>query len=515
MNIDEQEKARSILPRWRNFRTTLALGELIPAGSPPITEDRRSIIHLRPNLLDWELNRSLPFATDLIGAALELGISEGIEDAVAFILDASSKSTELQKRIARFASGNRSVPLVKDLQIDLDSSKLIHQSQENIRRLRADLRRSLRNPIKLVELSRQFVILGHLEKAIRTMDIAVSLGPSNRFVVRSAVRLYVHSGQFDKAHWVVRRAENLRSDPWLLAAEIAVASLRDLTSRNLKIGKEIFSDANFSPFELSELGSAIATVELNNANAKRSRKTFRKALKQPTDNSLAQVEWAKRKMNFEIDTQEFDVPLNYEAPAWDSYLNGDLAAAIGYGKNWILDQPFSPSPAIFTGMTAALSEDYRTALDVLAFGLAANPDHVTLRNNLAFALASDNSPELAQVELNKINRLKLSPTEQIVVTATEGLIKFRRGHVAEGRACYWKAIKIATDNKEGGYAMRALLFLAREEIEAKTELAERAFESATEVSGNFSPNTELRTMISRLDRRLKESKPEEPKTRRK
>lgn len=509
MDLDIEEKRRNVIPRWRDFKTTLALGEL-RSSLRPDSRDAAVEGNLNEQIIDWQNNKSLAFATDLVGSGLVLGIRDEVEEAADFILAEESQATNLQKRIANQAKDPYlCVKLSISEEINPDSSdEIIDHSKEQVRKYRAQLRNAPRDPVKLVELSREYAILGSLKKAIRMMDIAVILAPANRYVLRSAARLFVHAGEIDKAHYVLKRAPSLRLDPWLLAAEIAVASMEDHTSDNVRTGIRKMDDANYSPLDVSELASAIATLEMKNANYKAARKLFKQALSKPTENSIAQAEWASRSMqNLKVEVLEFDVPRKYEALAWSHFKQGEFNRAFSEGKNWIRDQPFAVSPVLFTGLVATLMENFEAGEAIYQFGLDANPENVMLRNNLAFALASDNKPDLAESEIQRIDRTSLTTQERIVLTATEGLIRFRSGFPDEGRALYRRAINMAQENQEPGYALRALLFLAREEIHTRTQFAAQTLEKAEKEAKSFHLTQEVKVLFQRL-RTLVESDPE-------
>lgn len=520
MDLEPADKNRKVIPRLRDFKTTLSLGELrsaVPGAVRNIPPDTS----IDDEIEDWENNRSLSFATDVVGSGFVLGLTDKIQDAADFILSDEAQATDLQKRIARQAKDPEySVHLTTVDEATSDSIDLINHSREQVSKYRGQLRHAPRNPVKLVELSREYATLGSIKKAIRAMDTAVALAPTNRFVLRSATRLYVHAGEIDnvhedeieKAHFILRRAPTLRSDPWLLAAEIAVASLLEKTSRHIKTGLKQIADTNYNPFEVSELASAIATLEMENAGNRQARKLFRQALRKPTENSIAQAEWASHTISsLDIDMREFDVPRNYEALASSFYQKGELDQALTQGKSWILDQPFAISPVLFTGSTASILDDFDLSERIYKFGLDANPDNTTLRNNLAYVLATNNLPEEAEKELALIEHSSLRISEKITTTATEGLIKFRKGLHKEGRQLYRSAIKIAQDNNEPGYALRALAFLAREEIIAGTEYAKQTFLMAENDAKGFHPTQELNILFNKL-RSLIKSSPSRLKT---
>ena len=500
MNLENDDKDRKVIPRLRDFKTTLILGEL-HSVTPSSIKNIPPEASIDDELEDWENNRTISFATDLVGSGFVLGLTDKVQEAADFILSDEAQTTELQKRIAWQAKDPEYCVHLDTAKENLpDSSDLmIELSRKQVGKYRHQLSQAPRNPVKLVELAREFATLGSLKKALRAMDTAVALAATNRFVLRSATRLYVHAGEIDKAHFILRRAPSLRFDPWLLAAEIAVASLRNHTSRFIKTGLKQITDSNYNPFDVSELASAIATLEMENAKSRVARKLFGQALRRPTENSIAQAEWASHSIaSFDIDMREFDVPRNFEALASDFYQKGEWKLAIAQGKNWILDQPFAPSPVLFTGMAATVVDDFDLGEKIYKFGLGANPDNIMLRNNLAYVLATNNLPEKAEKELSLIERSMLSVSEKITTTATEGLIKFRKGLHREGRQLYQNAVKIAQDNNEPGYALRALAFLAREEITAETDYARKTYIKAENEAKQFHPTQELDILFGKL-----------------
>lgn len=506
------EKKRNIIPRWRDYKTTLALGELRSSPQPNITSATEGSLH--DQLVDWQNNRSLAFATDLVSAGLVLGRREEVNEAADFILSAESQSTSLQKRIAyQIKNPNSCFPLsFSDDDALYSSDAIIHYSKDQVRKYKAQLRNALRDPIKLVELSREYAILGNLEKAIQTMNMAIGLAPTNRYILRSAVQLFVHAEEIDKAHYVIKRAPSLCSDPWLLAAEIATSSMLDRrTSIHVRTGLRQIEDTNYTPFDVSELASSIATLEMNNANTKLARKLFKNALRQPTENSIAQAEWASRSMlGLPLEVSKYNAPRKYEALAWDYFRRGDFEQALSEGKHWIKDQPFAILPVLFTGMTAIVMERFEESEQIYRFGLHANLENPALRNNLAFVLASNNKPDLAEAELGKIDRTSVQTQVRITITATEGLIKFRQGLQDEGRVLYRRAIDLAKESKEPRYVLRAMVFLAREEIYARTELAKQALETAEKEAKNFTHSSDLQALFQSLNTIVR-SNPEVPK----
>ncbi len=96
MSTFVEDKDRNIIPRWRSFRTTVALGELDPAGSNTIA-DNLDGDYLSDKLRDWQANRNIWFAADLISAAFVLGQYEAAVEAAEFVLSNRSIASEKSK----------------------------------------------------------------------------------------------------------------------------------------------------------------------------------------------------------------------------------------------------------------------------------------------------------------------------------------------------------------------------------------------------------------------------------
>ena len=228
--------------------------------------------------------------------------------------------------------------------------------------------------------------------------MAISLAGYSRFVLRSASRLAIHLNSQEKAHDLLRRNSATPEDPWLLASEIAAADLVGRTSRFIKRGREIVSSGKFPPFHLAELATSIASVDLKFGNVKTARKLFAAALKKPTENSLAQIEWASERVTgIVINQEKFEIPYSDEARALYSHSAADWLTAVDESELWLSDEPFASRPAVFGSFISAEHlEDFERSERICREGLIASPSDPILLNNLAFALANQGSLAEAQ-----------------------------------------------------------------------------------------------------------------------
>ena len=301
------------------------------------------------------------------------------------------------------------------------------------------------------------------------MYVATRIGGDSRFVARSAARLFLHSGEPLLGLRALRGAAGAKSDPWLLAAEIAVSSASGFPSLFAKLGRNRLEDSSFSRFESSELASAVGTLELENGKARLARQHFRESLIAPNDNSLAQAEWARRLVgDLDIRSGSFAVPRSFEALAYKHFNNGHWEDAARQGINWLQDQQFSRWPAVFTSYVSSLNDGYDRSVSILEKSLRCNPADAQLLNNLAFALASSGKVLDAQAALQRIQPGTSTGLSAVTLIATEGLVLFRSGFVEAGRQLYVRAAEKAQALGHVKYRAMAALYLAREEILAGT-----------------------------------------------
>jgi tetratricopeptide (TPR) repeat protein len=469
-----QELDRRVLPRWRDFKTTLSLGELssVKSRDEISLDDQNALARL---IKDWQENPTIWHAGDFLSSAFVVGDVTDLKEAASFILEnrefAPHPLIELSERIVSPQMGE---PIEVAMPLgDEDISQSIH-------RIRKRLSEEPRNAIQWVELARLYSILGDRDRALRAMSVGAALGPDHRFIVRSAARLFIHAHERSKALRVIRNASGARRDPWLLAAEIAVASASKSPSLLAKEGRARNDDDGLSLFERNELSSALATLELENGKNRRARQLFRQALESPNENSVAQVEWANRKIGgLPIeDPSLFDLPRSFEANAQLSLVKGNWRAAINQGTNWLLDQQFSKHPAIFTSYVSSLIEDYSRSIGILRASLKANPNEPQLVNNLAFALASNNQLVEAVEALRGADYVNVTGGPGVTLVATHGLVLFRTGNPDKGRELYRLAIERAAKIGLQKYTLMAALYLAREELLAKTPVAQISAEQA-------------------------------------
>jgi tetratricopeptide (TPR) repeat protein len=186
---------------------------------------------------------------------------------------------------------------------------------------------------------------------------------------------------------------------------------------------------------------------------------------------------------------------------WFALRRRDWRSSLVETKRWQLDQPFSSRPAAFGSYIASVAlGNYAEAAELAKQGLLANPDDFGLQNNAAFSLVlSGNSDEAAQI-ISRVNQAHLNPRDQVVIIATRGLIQFRSGDEAAGRALYRQAIELGKSLRDEREHI-ARIYYALEEIRAGYPSAEDLRREALDGAANLSE-----PIYARLVDRLRNAK---------
>lgn len=460
MSVSIEDRTRRIIPRWRGFAATSALGELKQPYAGGALEESQAFIEKRKL---WIRNPSITSAAELIGAALVEGHLAAGNDAERFLESRGSQVAPLVLQMARSLSAESAVD-----HLDSMAESIGHQSPAaTIRTFKRRLRSDPRNPILLTELARVHAMLGQLDKAKSAMRQAVALVTGNRYVLRSAARLFVHLDDPEQALDMLRGREATAADPWLLSAEIAVSSVAGRPPKFARRGQIILAADLHSPFETAELASAIGTLEFENGRNKVARQMFRRSLREPTENSVAQAAWAERQFGaLSAESDSLSTMASPEADAWSSFLKAEWRSSIDRCEHWFADEPFSSRPPMLASYVASVAlQDHKRAEQLARQGLSANPDNGRLRNNLVVALASMDRVDDAEREFRLIKDGS-SPDHDVVLVATNGLLTFRQGRATEGRTLYRDAIALADRTGRAQLRNLALMYLAREESRA-------------------------------------------------
>lgn len=503
---------REVIPRWRSFRATLESGELDPlAARVPMRRPTRTDVDIDLRLSEWRDHQTSSYAADLLAAAFVLGDEMLIREAAKAIQTSRPRVPPLGASVAQFIVNELDLsrtPIVEEPPVagELDGALL---APSRISHLRQSLRREQRNAIGWAELARFHAIVGNRRRSRRAMLVALDLAPDSRFILRSASRLAVHLDDPEWGYSVLRKSARTGRDPWLTSAEISLAALIERPSKLIKVARQMMDSSSFTDRDTAEVAAALGTREME-ISTRRAKRLFVQALRDPTENAVAQAVWAADEMNWTFtETERLDLPISFEARARAFARAGDRPAALVASWRWFSDEPFAAEPPIFASYHASTDEDYDTGLAFATEGLKANPDDITLLNNAAFCLACSGRPDEAR---RVLSRTKFGPMhtdeDRAAFLATRGLIDYRSGLVEDGRRNY--AAALTTTRDVSIRALAAIMF-AREEIHAQTpfgeEAAQRAFRLEEEArrAGGVVAAGELRAWLRQLQAAMAES----------
>lgn len=370
-------------------------------------------------------------------------------DVIAFSSDAGLHPTvaSLVRQAVRdgLAVSPVQKALFEDIKEELDSSHEGTGPDHNAFRARvSQLRRELlvapENVLALLDLSQLQLSAGKLRAAERLLRTALALAPNDRIVLRTVARFYVHQGEYDRAHALINRHPATKSDPWLMASEIALADAARKDSMLVNSGRKLIRQNRYPPKQIAELAGALANRELYDGHLKEAREFLRKALIEPTDNVVAQAVMDAGPMDVQLDEPMFMSVMraSSEGQLLRAWRNADQEASEHHAIQWHTEEPFSSRPVLFLTALYSIQGDYKRALNWVQQGLLADSADVGLLRNFAFTQAASGSLDAAELTIRRI--IASTPnSDEPYLDATQGLVALRRGQPQLANDFYRKA----------------------------------------------------------------------------
>lgn len=493
MTVITSTEERHVVPRWRQFHAAIDVGELsTQKGTVPDAVfqelDRRR--------REWQSAPSIMTASDLVHTAAIAGTFVPVADAIRFILE-SPNVPELVRQ---------STKLSDDGYVDVHLADVDVRESVKIAYLKRVLEKWPRNAIAWTELALLYCQLGVEAKAKRCIRIATNLAPSNRYVLRSAARFFVHVGDAEQGRDLLRNTRRTKHDPWLLAAEISTSQVMGRTSTLLKNGLDLLDQRKFMPSNTTELAASLGMQELESGSKRKAKALFRRGARSANDNVRAQLRWVELNHSDALPKIEmrFEDEIDGEAKALGFQRMEDWSNTVESAKVWANSERFSERPFIFGSyISIEALGDAAMAVEFLEKGMKANPNDRVLLNNLSVALAILGETEESAKKLKLAKRRSSgSPDDGIMLTATEGLLEYRRENIPEGRRLYLDAMELAKTHKKPDMGIRAAIYMAIEELDAKTDdsgkLAKMVLNSTRQ---SFLPK--VKPLVKRLENKRK------------
>lgn len=467
---------RQIIPRWYRFGTACRMGDIQPQNDTqaPRIESPKSFIEKKHA---WLENQSLYLAVDLVGSALILGkfTDPDVTKAAKFIKEHSNKVSSLGVQLAILFLDDKGDLLVNSVEREMKKLEI----HAEIARLKQLVREYPINPIIWSDLAYLYSLIGQKKQVEHCINVALSLAGENRFILRSASRCLLYLNEPDRALFHLRRSSLINVDPWVLSAEISISEGIGKKSRFIKAGRSLVRNLNFSPWSLNELAGTLSTLETHHGTIRKSKKLMKQALVDPNENTVAQAVWLAPSLGKELVRPKEDVIAPYEAYARLHLREQEYKQSLEASKNWYKFQPFTSRPVVFASYVASVClQDDSEAIRIIENASLSSFESFLVKNNYAFALASQNLLDKAQKVVTGINESSLDQEDSHTLSATRGLIQFRLGHIEEGRKLYQQTISGFKRKDNFRAAAIATFFWAREESLIKSTLYETTLEDA-------------------------------------
>ena len=450
--LDDQ-RPRRVVPRWRPSWVTATTAEA-RSTSPPKERTgeakNRDDLEVSRKIQEFQVVQSVPVAAELMFLASATGNAAAAMQAAELIL--ANQEQIGAKQLVRSA---------KQVLRASESDRVESASKDFVKHARTLLGIDYRNPVLLMDTARELTASRHERTALRYVRAAVAMAPNSRFVIRAAARYYLHVGEHELAHDLLRRCPLLGSDPWIQASEIAIATVRGKTSNLVRQTIRHLGDAKQVGAQLTELASAVGTVELLSGSHKRAKVLFKHALSSPNDNSLAQAEWAATKLGLVVDPQALMTPMSYEANSHNAYRRLEIGEAIDHAVKWAKDEPFASRPMDAQCYLLSLEGRYDEALDAARVSHALDGDEIGPSLNLLFAQIQAGDLDEAMEAFLRLGRHPDIRSHATHYYANGGALAYALGYVEEAREFYQRAIRSARSRGEPNSEALARAFFAR------------------------------------------------------
>ena len=173
-------------------------------------------------------------------------------------------------------------------------------------------------------------------------------------------------------------------------------------------------------------------MELEAGERKKARKYILRGLEAPTENTLAQVFWAKENKHltdgYDLDQLVRTAEDAYEADYRLNLQQGNLLAALQAARTWGTDEPFAARPRSEIAFVASLLDDHNLTVEMAnAVYLLDGQKDPTLEMNAIFATLSSGklTPENDSQKIEKLQHQLIRAIEQRKDDAYHAMAKSR------------------------------------------------------------------------------------------
>jgi len=456
MSMINDYSDRQLVPRLLSFETANALSLNLNSNNKAFNQINSFELHNYQKLkAEWKTEKNIVIATQILMYEI-LNDSLCVDKEIIYYLNNNLKHlNRIEAEILLIANNkvdNKEI-LAQKPQYDVNISDLIKD-------VRAKKKLYPLNSLQWCNLGFFYTRLGLIKKAEKSFRIAINLNNSNRYIVRSVARFFLHIGNKEYGHHILTMSPRINYDPNLISAEIAFSELLGKKSKFIDKGIKLKDDDNLTIFEKNELLAQIATLEFAHGKNSKGKILLKECLISPNENSLAQIAFLEKKCLLDLLPKDHStVNCQFEALARINFGNLDFKESFENAKNWHKFQPFSINPAMYASYIAAIIfNNYQEAIDIANSIIKIAPNNFLINNNLAFYYARNNDIEKAIKTLKKININELDTHEKAVLSATNGLIAFKSGYIDTAKRGYDGAIQYFRLIKDEISLARALYY---------------------------------------------------------
>lgn len=501
MTVRSPDNNRRLLPRWRTLIRSVELGELkSPLVCNSLHQPKKGAPIIDHIISDWHKKNSIENAAELVSAGIIIGINPIVSEAARYLIDNKREIAPAILQAAKIVLGD--IKDIHHLEHNLSSS-IQNQVKEHLQIsiLKNRLRSYPLDSISWIELARLYTILGQKKSAMKAINIAVSLAPDNRFVLRAAARFFVHSHEPDQGLYLIRKSTLTKHDPWLQATEISISAVSGLKSSYMKSASRFMKKEKWSPWDTAELYGAAATTISIDGNFQQAKKLMKLSTRDPNENALTQAQWASiRGWASPINPDRLTSQSAPEAVAISARENRNWNLTIDACWKWNEMEPTSSRP-LFLGSFVALValEDGVNGLKFMEKADVLIPKNVSVYNNLAVSAAYSGDVVTANQYFNKLNSIHGDLDTIPTYKATKGLLCYRSGDISSGRKNYIDAINLSRKRKDIDLTLLVLWHMFREESKYGTRdlevLAEYMFKKFPSV---YKENPEIESLFEQI-----------------
>jgi tetratricopeptide (TPR) repeat protein len=489
---------RRIVPQWRPIRQTFSTGEVAAPGKlvESSGNDRGFPVELVRRMERFRLTPDLISAAELLESSIIFEKGAEAVGAARTLISKNSDAVPLLKRQAARLLAREGA--IEDVPRDL-----IPLIEVALGKPRSRIKTNPGDVLAWTELARTQFCSGFADSAKKSIRIALALSPQSRHTVRAAVRLYYQTHDFDIAYSLVRDNPATPTDPWLMAAEVAVAEFAGKSPAFAKRGLQLVDADSELPNQVSELAVALGTLVLKNGSSRRGRNLVRKGLLAPTINAVAQAEWLSSRSGEDLvdDKDIAKAQGAWEARTIHAFKNGIFEDSLAFGKKWVLSEEYNPEAYACTASVANTIDRFDDTLALCreAFRISAPSEGVL--NAFVFANASLGHLDRAEETLDRLKSAQ--GLHHAIALANRGFIAFKRGKFEPAKEHYREAIaafqKLRNQELEASCLLYYALELTKANMQDESALVIKRFKDLTRVLKV--PNIQMleKLMLAKID----------------